>query len=241
MKKIIFSLVFILLSMVVFSQDKFISPEIDLRYNKKTETIEALKDVRDSVVCIIEEDKIIGTGIVYNKEGFIITNKHVVADSKWESIKVLSFSEKLYDVEFIYLFEYADIAIIKIKVEKENDLIPIRWGDSNDVRIGQDVYVMGHPLGFVWTVTKGSVGAIRRNLVDGVEFIHTDTLIMPGNSGGPVLNEKGEMIGLVSWGLGSAGTPVSPPTFIGVNFALNSNLVRAVCESFIRIYKILKY
>jgi S1-C subfamily serine protease len=150
-------------------------------------------------------DQNIGSGFIISKDGLIITNKHVVADTE-ASYKVLTDDNKKYDVEKIYRDPNNDLAILKIQA---NGLKPLELGGSSKLKLGQMAIAIGTPLGeFTNTVTVGIVSGLGRGITAGSPFegavekldgvIQTDAAINPGNSGGPLLNSKGQVIGVNS-------------------------------------------
>src|SRR3989344_3701139 len=145
----------------------------------------------------------IGSGFITSADGLIITNRHVVSDTS-ASYQVLTNDNKKYNVEKIYRDSLNDLAILKINA---TGLKPLKLGDSNNLKLGQLVVAIGTPLGeFTNTVTSGIISGLGRGITAGSPFegfvekldnvIQTDAAISPGNSGGPLLNSKGEVIGV---------------------------------------------
>lgn len=145
----------------------------------------------------------IGSGFISSADGLIITNKHVVADTE-ATYQILTNDKKKYNVEKIYRDSLNDLAILKIKAV---NLKPVKLGDSSKLKLGQLVVAIGTPLGeFTNTVTSGIISGLGRGITAGSPFegsvekldnvIQTDAAISPGNSGGPLLNSKGEVIGV---------------------------------------------
>lgn len=148
-------------------------------------------------------DQNIGSGFIVAATGLIITNKHVVADTE-ATYKVLTNDNKRYDVVKIYRDNLNDLAILKINTE---GLKPLALGDSSKIKLGQIAIAIGTPLGeFRNTVTSGIISGLGRGITAGSPFegyvekleniIQTDAAISPGNSGGPLLNSSGEVIGV---------------------------------------------
>lgn len=145
----------------------------------------------------------IGSGFIISVDGLIITNKHVVSDTQ-ASYQVLTNDKKKYNVEKIYRDPLNDLAILKINA---SNLKSLKLGDSSKLKLGQLVIAIGTPLGeFTNTVTSGIISGLGRGITAGSPFegfvekldnvIQTDAAISPGNSGGPLLNSKGEVIGV---------------------------------------------
>lgn len=176
----------------------------------------------------IEQD--IGSGFVVSKDGLIVTNKHVVADTSAQ-YRVFMKDDKLFEVEKIYRDPANDLAIIKINA---NDLKPVEMGDSSKLRVGQFVIAIGTALGeFRNTVTTGVVSGLGRGITAGSPFegyvesldnvIQTDAAINPGNSGGPLLNSQGQVIG-ISVAVASGAQ--------NIGFALPISVVKDSLENF---------
>lgn len=136
----------------------------------------------------------LGSGFIIDKEGYIITNNHVIEGAS--EIHVRLSTEKEYDAEVIGRDPKTDIALIKIKAW--NDLPVVELGDSDKLEIGEWVMAIGNPFGLSHTVTVGIVSAKGRVIGSGPydDFIQTDASINPGNSGGPLFNLNGEVVGI---------------------------------------------
>jgi serine protease Do len=140
------------------------------------------------------KSKSLGSGFIINKEGFILTNNHVIENAT--EVKVRLSDEKEYDAKVIGRDPKTDIALIKI--DAKNDLPIVQMGDSDKLEIGEWVLAIGNPFGLEQTVTAGIVSAKGRVIGSGPydNFIQTDASINPGNSGGPLFNIKGEVVGI---------------------------------------------
>jgi S1-C subfamily serine protease len=171
-----------------------------------------------------------GSGFVFDKAGHIITNNHVVENTK--KISVTFVDGKSYNAEVIGTDPYADIAVIKIDVNPEY-LNPLPIGDSSILRVGEQVAAIGNPFGLSGSMTSGIVSQLGRLLpVQGTSFsipdvIQTDAAINPGNSGGPLLNMQGEVVGINTAIYSSDGS------FSGVGFSIPSDLVLKIVPSLI--------
>jgi serine protease Do len=138
--------------------------------------------------------KSLGSGFIIDKEGYIITNNHVV--EKAEQIKVRLSDKKEYDAQVIGTDPKTDLALIKIKAA--GSLPVVRLGDSDKLEVGEWVVAIGNPFGLEQTVTTGIISAKGRVIGAGPydDFLQTDASINPGNSGGPLFNLKGEVVGI---------------------------------------------
>lgn len=175
----------------------------------------------------IEQD--IGTGFVIEKNGLIVTNKHVVSDSG-AKYKVVIGKDQVAEVNNIYRDPTSDLAILKVD---KTDLIPVTLGDSDQLKVGQTVIAIGTALGeFRSTVTKGVISGLGRGITAGSPLsgserldnvIQTDAAINPGNSGGPLFNSNGEVIG-VNVAVSQEGQ--------SIGFALPINLVKESIVNF---------
>jgi serine protease Do len=161
----------------------------------------------------------VGSGFVIDGDGYIVTNNHVVDDAT--ELKVRMSDDREFDAEVIGTDEQTDLALIKIDA---GSLPELTLGDSDAMRVGEDVIAVGNPFGLGGTVTRGIVSAKARDINAGpyVDFIQTDAAINRGNSGGPLLNLQGEVIGVNSAIYSPNGGSV------GVGFAVPSNTVKSV-------------
>lgn len=140
-----------------------------------------------------------GSGAILDRQGHIITNYHVVDGVR--DIEVTLASNEVYPAELIGHDKEHDVAVLKIEAPAE-ELTPITMGTSDNLRVGQRVYALGNPFGWDGTLTTGIISSLNRNLpsripnVDMKSLIQTDAAMNPGNSGGPLLNTRSEMIGM---------------------------------------------
>lgn len=171
-----------------------------------------------------------GSGFIINKEGYILTNEHVV--HKAEKIKVTLADGRKFDGKVVGSDETSDMAIVKIK---EDDLPIVELGNSEDLRVGEIVVAIGNPYRLQQTVTMGVVSAKGRSIPAGREghvyrnFIQTDAAINPGNSGGPLLNTKGEVVGI--------NTAIIPYAQ-GIGFAIPINIAKRNIDDLINLGKV---
>jgi serine protease Do len=159
----------------------------------------------------------LGSGFIIDKEGYIVTNNHVVENT--DQIKVILKDNHEYEAKIIGTDKNTDLALIKIKPDEK--LTALDLGDSNSVKVGQWVVAIGNPFGLGHTVTAGIVSAKSRVIGSGPydDFIQTDTSINPGNSGGPLLDLQGRVIG-INTAIIQNGQ--------GIGFAIPSNLAKGI-------------
>ena len=163
------------------------------------------------------EQRGVGSGFVMSREGYILTNNHVVEDA--DQIKVKLASGKEYDGKVVGRDPKTDLALVK--VEGSSDLHPLKLGNSDDLEVGSWVVAIGSPFGLEQTVTAGIVSAKGRVIGSGPydNFIQTDASINPGNSGGPLINMKGEVIGINTAIIASGQ---------GIGFAIPINMAKEI-------------
>lgn len=194
---------------------------------------------QDGVVQIIvrkstdnASDRAIGSGIVYDLAGHIITSNHVVDD--YQKIRVVFHDGESYPAKVTGTDPFADLAVIKVDAEPQTfHTLPL--GDSSKLRIGDDVIAIGSPFGLSGSLTSGIVSQLGRILSPPnigsfsiPNVIQTDAAINPGNSGGPLLNDHGEVVGI--------NTAIQTQTgeFSGVGFAIPSNTMKRIVPHLIQ-------
>ena len=198
-----------------------------------------------SIAVATDKGNALGSGVIFDKEGHIITNNHVVAGAS--QIQVTLADGRVYDAETTGTDPATDLAVIQLKDAPDN-LTVAQLGDSDKLATGQDVMAIGNPLGLSSTVTTGIISALNRPVVnsqneDGsggsavyTNAIQIDAAINPGNSGGPLFDEKGRVIGITSsiatmsrsgGGEGGSGS-------IGIGFAIPVKLADKVAKQLIK-------
>ncbi len=175
----------------------------------------------------------IGSGVIISPDGYIITNNHVVADAT--DIKVTLGDRRILPAKLIGTDPLTDLAVIKI----EGTNFPnVPLGDSTQLRPGQTVLAFGNPFGFRFTVTRGIVSALNRpnpyndDPRKPGQFIQTDAAINQGNSGGPLVNAHGEVIGINTFLISPSGS------FSGMGFAIPTQIVQPTVDSLVRYGKV---
>jgi serine protease Do len=161
----------------------------------------------------------LGSGFIISKDGYIVTNNHVVENA--DKIEVILKDEKEFDAEIVGRDANTDLALIKIKPSRDLPVLP--FGDSDALKVGQWVVAIGNPFGLEHTVTAGIVSAKGRVIGSGPydDFIQTDASINPGNSGGPLIDMQGKVVG-INTAIIAGGT--------GIGFAIPINLAKNIVE-----------
>lgn len=163
-----------------------------------------------------------GSGVIISEDGYIVTNNHVVKNAS--EIEITLNNKKSYSAKLIGTDSKMDIALLKITTEEK--LPYSAFANSDSVKIGEWVLAVGNPYNLTSTVTAGIVSAKARNLDTGgiQSFLQTDAAVNPGNSGGALVNTRGELIGI--------NTMISSPTgsYTGYSFAIPSNITRKIIE-----------
>jgi len=211
----------------------------DTRNSTSISISKIFKDVQGSVVQITRENKqapdspedenvtSLGSGFVFDKEGRIITNHHVVQDSK--SVDVTFIDGNRYVASVIGSDPFNDVAVIKITQNISEKLRPLILGNSSGVEVGDQVIAIGNPYGLAGSMSLGIVSQKGRLIsTEGSAFsipsvIQTDALINPGNSGGPLLNIQEEVIGM-----NTAGVLSDSGGFSGIGLAVPSNTISKI-------------
>ena len=162
-----------------------------------------------------------GTGFIVSKDGYILTNRHVIHEADVITVRLKDRRE--LDAELVGEDEASDVAVLKVK---GNDFPYLKFGTSQDLKIGEWVMAIGSPLSFEHTVTKGIVSAKGRNLrgQQYIPYIQTDVPINRGNSGGPLINMDGEVVGINTLILSSTGG------YMGLSFSIPIEVASSVAD-----------
>ncbi len=169
----------------------------------------------------------LGSGFFISADGYMITNAHVVANA--EEITVTLTDKREFKAKVIGTDQRTDIAVLKVEAV---GLPKVTIGNSDRLKVGEWVLAIGSPFGFENTVTAGIVSAKSRETGDFVPFIQTDAAVNPGNSGGPLFNTRGEVIGINSQIFTGTGG------YLGISFAIPVNIAMDVANQFIKTGKI---
>lgn len=195
---------------------------------------EIFQKVSPSVVMILAGDDAgmaLGTGIIMSKDGYIITNAHIIDDAKEIQI-VLNDNKTIYDATIMGADTMSDIAVLKVDA---THLQPAVFGDSEQVIVGESVVTIGNPysVDYAQTVTNGIISGIRYNVYDGKtssNLLQTNAQLNPGNSGGPLINMYGQVIGINSSKIMSSGDS----TYEGLGFAIPMTDAKEIVDELIR-------
>jgi len=213
----------IFLSWVFFSYDKNKFVSASENSIESVVTIYSYKNNRSYV------NNNIGSGVIFSKDGYIVTNYHIISDNKFIKIKLNNGQE--FDAKIIGGDINADIAVLKIQSSEE--LKPINISDSDDLKIGDKVLAIGNPYGIGISVSSGIISATGRDYGNPyLELIQTDAAINPGNSGGALINENGNLIGINTKIFSRTGG------FQGLGFAIPSNNIVQIASELIQYGKI---
>ena len=172
----------------------------------------------------------LGSGVIVDPNGYIITNNHVIA--KADEIKILLNDKREFIGKVVGTDPKTDLAVVKINAE---NLPVIPWGDSEKLQVGEYVLAIGNPFALNSTVTMGIVSAVGRanvGIADYEDFIQTDAAINPGNSGGALVNARGELVGVNTAIFSRSGG------YMGIGFAVPANMTRTVMDSLIKNGKV---
>ncbi len=163
-----------------------------------------------------------GSGVIISEDGYIVTNNHVIKDAS--EIEITLNNKKSYKAKLIGTDSKMDIALLKIDAEEK--LPYTTFGNSDSVKVGEWVLAVGNPYNLTSTVTAGIVSAKARNLGnDGIQsFIQTDAAVNPGNSGGALVNTRGDLVGINTMITSMTGS------YVGYSFAVPSNITRKIIE-----------
>lgn len=209
---------------------------------RELSTIEIFEEARESVVFIstvatvrdpfsmyaMERPRGTGTGFVWDQDGHVVTNYHVIEGANSAQVRMADGSA--FDADLVGVNPSNDLAVLRIRTN--SDLRPIPVGSSADLKIGQDVLAIGNPFGLDWTLTTGIISALERELpIEGGRsirgLVQTDAAINPGNSGGPLIDSAGRLIGVNTAIFSPSGSNA------GIGFAVPVDTVNRVVPQLI--------
>lgn len=225
-----------------YSGMKLESNPKDAKTNNSYTSAKASEKVSDSVVGILcysddvpdQADTTTASsqesGIIFSQDGYVITNAHVIGNSKTAyAIRVVTSDGKEYKAGVVGYDSRTDIAVLKMDDAK--GLTPATFGDSSQLEVGQDIIVVGNPGGLDYqnTTTKGVISALDRKLSTSslTKYIQTDAAINPGNSGGPLVNYYGQVVGITT-------SKIVSETYEGMGFAIPSQTVKSIVDTLVK-------
>ena len=194
----------------------------------KWETTEEAARIFSPAVILVRSPGGLGSGFFVNDEGYLITNFHVIRGQK--RMSVTRFERKgpvlnrvIYeDVDIVATDPFHDLAVLKVKPKDKHDsFTSVVLSANKKATFGESVFVIGSPLGLERSITKGVLSQVARNF-SGSLYLQVDASVNPGNSGGPLFNERGQVIGVINMGI---------PTMQGLNFAIPIRHVKFLLEN----------
>jgi serine protease Do len=259
-RKVLLAILFLVLIAIISyetfsSSTKLVSAQIPTTENSTTRGSLSLPDlftqVQKSVVQVTERDNSnelgsrLGSGFVYDKDGHVITNYHVVTPgtNNNNELQVTFLDGNSYPADLVGVDQFADLAVIKVKNISSDKLAPLPLANSSSLRIGDSVVAIGNPFGLSGSMTQGIVSGLGRLLPSnenqdnlagaGSSFsipniIQTDAAINPGNSGGPLIDTQGRVVGINTAIFSNTGV------YSGVGFAIPSDTISKVATSLIQ-------
>ena len=192
------------------NQDSF-EAEISLLKSGQGDFSAVIEEAVKGVVGV-STDVSLGSGVLVTDKGYVVTNYHVIDDSN--EINVITYDRGIFVAEFIGADLKRDLALLKI--DGDHDFLQI--GDSDSLQVGNKVIAIGNPLGLSFSVSEGIISGLDRKGPNGLtEYIQTDVSLNPGNSGGPLINTNGEVVGINNFKISNTE---------GLGFALESNAIK---------------
>ena len=193
------------------TQQKDFEKEISLLKTTQDDFSGIVEEVVKSVVAVMTENSV-GSGFIITSDGFIVTNYHVVQQGG--RIRVLPYGQSPLYANITGIDETRDLALLKIN----GNYNFLQLADSSELQVGKKVIAIGNPLGLSFTVTEGIISGLHRAGPNSMEeYVQTDVSLNPGNSGGPLINTEGKVVGINNFKIGGAES---------LGFALESNSIR---------------
>ena len=199
-----------------------IDDEIDLLKASASEDFSGIIEDAIKAVVTIKTDLSQGTGFIIDSEGYLVTNAHVIEGAT--TAGVITYDGEIHNVILIGRDTSMDVALMKIEGEYER----LKLDDSDDLEIGEKVIAIGNPLGLQFSVSEGIISGIHRRGINNLEaYIQTDAALNPGNSGGPLINKQGKVVGINNFKIGEGEN---------LGFALESNYVEDTVNKIYKAY-----
>ncbi|MCA9485429.1 MAG: trypsin-like peptidase domain-containing protein [Nanoarchaeota archaeon] len=200
------------ISDVIITQQEDINEELRLLKSAQEDFSGVVSEAVESVLTVRTGNSI-GTGFIISTDGYIVTNYHVI-DGSTDDIEVIDFDKRSYQASFIGADQTRDIALLKIPGTYKK----LEMAEQKDIQVGKQVIAIGNPLGLSFTVTEGIISGLDRVGPSGLaEYIQTDVPLNPGNSGGPLIDTKGNVVGINNFKIGGAES---------LGFSLESRVIR---------------
>lgn len=201
----------------------------EFAYNKVSDSVVGIVCYSDEVTSV-EKCASQGSGIIITSDGYVVTNAHVINNSKTAYIvQIITADGKTYDAGVVGFDTRTDIAVLKM--DNAKNLKAASFGNSDSIELGEDIIVVGNPGGLDYqnSITKGIVSAVNRSLSSSslVKYIQTDAAINPGNSGGPLVNMYGQVIGI-------ATSKIVSEKYEGMGFAIPSATAKGIIDSLMK-------
>lgn len=198
-------------------------------YNKVSDSVVGIVGYTDKVTTV-EDCATQGSGIIISSDGYVVTNSHVINNSKTSYIlQVVTSDGKTYNAGVVGYDSRTDIAVLKM--DDAENLKAAVFGDSNELELGEDIIAVGNPGGLDYqnSITKGIVSALDREMSSSslVKYIQTDAAINPGNSGGPIVNLYGQVVGI-------ATSKIVSEKYEGMGFAIPSDTAKGIIDTLMR-------
>jgi S1-C subfamily serine protease len=197
---------------ILSEQQQDFEQKINLLKSSQSDFTSVIQDAVKSVVTV-STDSSVGTGFIVDSSGYVVTNYHVIVDNP-NKIKILDYQRDSFSARLVGKDETRDLALLKI----DGNFRPLELADSDELEVGQKVIAIGNPLGLSFTVTEGIISGLERAGPNGLnEYVQTDVSLNPGNSGGPLIDTQGKVVGINNFKIGGAEA---------IGFALESNSIR---------------
>ncbi len=211
---------FIEISEILIGQQRDFEQEINLLKSSQEDFSGIVQSAVRSVVTI-SADNSLGTGFIVEENGYIVTNYHILEKDNAD-IRILTYNRESLKAELVGKDELRDLALLKIS----GNYPILELSDSADVQVGKKVIAIGNPLGLSFTVTEGIISGLNRRGPNGLnEYVQTDVSLNPGNSGGPLIDTRGKVVGINNFKIGGADS---------LGFALESDSVKTFVDSLLK-------
>jgi len=220
----------------VLRVNKEVADHVDVGFNDDTNQLyvvqtpqrittgEAVKRYAPAVV-LVKTASGLGSGFFINKKGYLITNFHVIAGEKHISVTQFLLEGKVLrrvvhkEIEIVATAPFHDLVVLKVK-DFDGKINPVVFAPSEELSMGETVFAIGNPLGLERTVTEGVLSQTHRNF-GGILYLQVDAPVNPGNSGGPLFNSRGQVIGIINMGV---------PSMEGLNFAIPARHAKYILD-----------